>query len=312
MATRNLVLLFDGTWNKATENGDDNQTNVEKLYHFLPKNYKYNVHYEEGVGTKSNEKILGGTFGAGIDERISGAYRFLQRRYAEDTDNKLFIFGFSRGAYTARTFAQLLYYCGMPRKEQNMKNAWKSYYKQDSEAANKLKKSDNFFDVEIEMLGVWDTVKSTKDPDRKDTVLYPNVKAAYHAIAIDEKRKNFPILHFDTDSRVTQTWFSGVHSDIGGGYPDEESQLSNITLSWMIDAAKKHGLEFIENINDRLALDTDGTSKMHDSYCGNWRVLGKHIRQINPNDHVHSSVRTRILNNASYRPLNLPDNPLYI
>lgn len=311
MTTRNLVLLFDGTWNKADTGIDDDQTNVEKLYRLLPDSYVKNVHYEEGVGIKSEEEILGGAFGAGIDERILGAYRFLQSRYTDQGfDNRLFIFGFSRGAYTARTFAQLLDYCGVPTPKGNCQKAWDCYYRQDRQAADKLKQSGDFFDVSIDMLGVWDTVKSTLDSNRNDTTLYPNVKAAYHAMAIDEKRRNFPVLRFTEDPRITQVWFAGVHCDVGSGYAGNESQLSDITLAWMVDAAQKNGLEFVADAADYM--NPSPTGKLHDSYTGFWKTLGENVRHIGDRDSVHASVKARIEGGVSYYPINLPIDPHYV
>lgn len=311
MPARNLIVLFDGTWDKAETGSDDNQTNVEKIYRLLPDSYVHNIHYEEGVGVKSEEEILGGIFGAGIDERILGAYRFLQSRCADKAfENRLFIFGFSRGAYTARTFAQLLYYCGVPTSKGNPQVAWDCYYRQDQRAAEQLKTSRSFFNVDIEMLGVWDTVKSTLDPDRRDATLYPNVRAAYHAMAIDEKRLNFPVLRFTEDARITQAWFAGVHSDVGGGYPSAESQLSDITLAWMIAAARQHGMEFIPDVKDYL--DPSPKGKLHNSYEGAWEALGKKIRDIGDRESVHSSVKARLDSWIGYNPVNLPATPHYV
>jgi uncharacterized protein (DUF2235 family) len=311
MSARNLIILFDGTWNKAQTGVDDNQTNVEKIYRLLPDSYVDNVHYEEGVGIKSEEEILGAVFGVGIDERILSAYRFLQSRWADPGfENRLFIFGFSRGAYTARTFAQLLYYCGLSAPQESPQEAWDCYYKQDSEAAAKLKDSGRFFEVGIEMLGVWDTVKSTLDPDRKDTSLYPNVRAAYHAMAIDEKRLNFPVLRFDVDQRVTQLWFAGVHSDVGGGYPGEESGLSDIALAWMVDAARHHGVEFVADAEDYIAPNPE--SDLHNSYEGKWVRLGERVRHIGATEKIHSSVKTKLEAAIGYHPGNLPADPNYV
>jgi uncharacterized protein (DUF2235 family) len=320
MTLRNLMLLFDGTWNLADDD-DNNMTNVEKIYRLLPFGYDTrNVYYGEGVGVKSGEGIFGGMFGVGIDDRIFDVYRFLQRRFAEKGfENRLFLFGFSRGAYTARTVAQLLYYCGVPREERDCHRAWDCYYRQDSQAAETLKQSRDFFETDIEMLGVWDTVKSTLDSDRKDRTLYPNVKAAYHAMAIDEKRRNFPVLPFDeaTDPRITQVWFSGVHSDIGGGYPSDandpmkdESKLSDITLKWMVEAAQKRGLEFTPDFMGFLNPDPKG--KIHDSCTGKWKLLGESVRHIGSGDNVHSSVKERLNGNVGYCPTNLPPSPKYV
>lgn len=311
MTTRNLIVFFDGTWNLAGNGSDNNKTNVVKLYGLLPDSYVKNVHYEEGVGVKSQEEILGGVFGAGIDERILGAYRFLQSRYADPGyENRLFLFGFSRGAYTARTFAQLLYYCGVPTKDGKSQEAWDCYYRQDLKAAEKLRNGGAFSPVDIEMLGVWDTVKSTLDSNREDTKLYPNVRAAYHAMAIDEKRRNFPVLRFDEDARVSQVWFAGVHSDVGGGYPGAEAQLSDIALAWMVDAARSRGMEFLADAADYL--DPVPTGMIHNSCECAWKALGENLRRIGERDPVHASVRARLAGGVGYHPANLPVDPHFV
>ncbi|MCP4049640.1 MAG: hypothetical protein GY730_02925 [bacterium] len=309
---RNLVILFDGTWNDADEKIDD-ATNVEKIYRLLPNSYINNIHYEEGVGTRSQESISGLIWGSGIDDRILGSYRFLQSKFdgvdLRNDQSKIYIFGFSRGAYTARTFAQLLYYCGVPQKDGNPNKAWDAYYRQDLKLAEKLRDGGNFFDINIEMLGVWDTVKSTLDDDRNDMLLYPNVKYAYHAMAIDEKRKLFPILRFRKDPRISEVWFAGVHSDIGGGYKRKESQLSDITLLWMVKAAEKHGLAFVSDYLDYLAPSPLGT--MHNSLQGVWKELGTQNRTILSKDILHVSVEERLLASIRYEPTNIPNEPLF-
>ena len=310
MAVRDLILLFDGTWN-AAEDEDNNQTNVEKIYRLLPDSCVKCVHYEEGVGTKSGEAILGGVFGAGIDDRILGAYRFLQSKYSEDGfENRLFIFGFSRGAYTARTFAQLLAFSGVPPKGGRTQKGWDCYFRQDEDAAKKLREKNRFLDVSIEVLGLWDTVKSTLDQDRKDRTLYPNVKAAYHAMSIDEKRLTFPVLQFDDDTRIAQVWFAGVHSDVGGGYKAEQAGLADITLAWMVKAAETHGMVFIDDYMDYLAPDPAGD--IHNSYSGIWKALGDSTREIGADEKVHVSVKARLGAGVDYHPPNLPSEPCYV
>lgn len=310
---RNYIILFDGTWNDATDMADD-RTNVEKLYRVLADlNVNY-IHYEEGVGTKTYEAILGGAFGVGIDERILGAYRFLQSRfktspYQADKD-RIFIFGFSRGAYTARTFAQLLYFSGVPYADRDTQEGWGNYYRQNAVKAEKAKTDGDFFNVDIEMLGVWDTVKSTLDKDRKDTTLYPNVKAAYHAMAIDEKRRNFPVLRFADDPRVTQLWFSGVHCDVGGGYEYNDAQLADIALKWMIAAAAGHGLEFMPDYLDYIDDDPQGT--MHNSFKGKWKALGQKKRRFMPGDKFHISVKQRMDAGLGYDVKKIPDDAEFV
>lgn len=305
--SNDLVFLFDGTWNQA-EDGIDDETNVEKLYKLFPDSAIDNLNYEKGVGTRINEEIAGGSFGYGIDKRILGAYRFLQsrfERYKGDVASiRIFIFGFSRGAYTARVFAQLLSFSGVPVEGIVERSGWNNYLNQDEKAAQNLKDKGDYFAVEVEMLGVWDTVKSSYHKDRNDDILPSKVKAAYHAMAIDEKRSLFPILRFQSDKRITETWFAGVHSDIGGGYPSKESGLSDVTLEWMVNQAQKHKLEFIPDWAEYLAPNP--LEDMHDSFKGALAAGGENHREINPNDNIHKSVLKRIKGRADYKPENLP------
>ncbi|TXL03566.1 hypothetical protein BMR09_14690 [Methylococcaceae bacterium CS3] len=146
---------------------------------------------------------------------------FLRRRFAdkgwEREDNQIFIFGFSRGSYAARRLAGLITQCGIPVKAGDLDIAWQLYLKQDMQSTQALKDSGRLFDVSIEMLGVWDTVKTTTDSDFHDNLLPESVIKGYHAMAIDEKRLFFSVLQWQADPRIIQTWFSGVHSDVGGG-----------------------------------------------------------------------------------------------
>ena len=303
-----LVILFDGTWNEAAD-GNDDMTNVEKLYRLFPNSSLDNLNYEKGVGTRINEKISGGTLGYGIDKRILSAYRFLQsrfHRYKNDETPRIFIFGFSRGAYTARVFAQLLSFSGVPTEDIVEREGWNNYLSNDYDSAQKLKSKGEYFDVDIEMLGVWDTVKSSYHPDRNDKYLPSNVKAAYHAMAIDEKRSFFPILRFQNDKKITETWFAGVHSDIGGGYSAEQSGLSDITLEWMVNQAQKHGLELISDWSDYIDPNPL-TEHIHDSFKGALAIGGESYREISPDDNIHKSVFERVKKRKDYKPVNLPD-----
>lgn len=157
------------------------------------------------------------------------------------------------------------------------------------------------------MVGVWDTVKTTTDEDFNDKKLPDCVVSGYHAMAIDEKRKFFPVLKWDADSRVTQYCFAGVHSDVGGGYNDCE--LSDGSLKWMIDKAVAHGLKFKKSAVNGLKIDPAG--KLHDSYTGIWTAFGTRKRAIATGAIIHRSVEERINHVADYKPANLPKKPNY-
>lgn len=304
---RNLIIGCDGTWNDTAKSA---LTNVAKLLNAC--NAKNQVtHYEEGVGTAYMEALPGGLYGQGLDRQILGAYRFLVKRFADKDrakeDNKVFIFGFSRGAYAARRLAGLIAQCGVPVKDGDVDLAWQLYIRRDTLSVEALKKRGRLFDIPVEMLGVWDTVKTTSDSDFNDNDLPGCVVAGYHAMAIDEKRKLFPVLKWNAEVRVSQTWFSGVHSDVGGGY--NECGLSDIALQWMIDRACLHGLRFNAGAVNRLKKDPCGM--LHDSCEGIWKTLGICLRTIEKSETVHASTRERMQKMLVYKPVNLPKEPNY-
>jgi uncharacterized protein (DUF2235 family) len=304
---RNLIIGCDGTWNDTDQSA---LTNVAKLLNACMAQNQI-THYEEGVGTAHWEALPGGIYGKGLDRQILGAYRFLRRRFAdkdwEREDNKVFIFGFSRGAYAARRLAGLIAQCGVPAKAGDVQLAWQLYLRRDASSTMELKENGRLFDISVEMLGVWDTVKTTTDEDFNDNKLPKCVVKGYHAMAIDEKRKFFPVLKWNSEVRVNQMWFSGVHSDVGGGY--SESGLSDIALQWMIDRAYKHGLNFKARAVNKLKQDPCGM--LHNSYDGIWKVFGTRVRSIAKSATVHASTKERVQEMEGYNPTNLPEAPNY-
>ena len=303
---RNLVIGCDGTWN---DNDTGASTNVVKILDAC-KNRNLEKYYMEGVGTAHWEALPGGIYGANIDRQILGAYNFLAKMFRnkdwERKDNRLFIFGFSRGAYAARRLAGLVSFTGIPVKDADRELGWNLYLNKDVDSMAHLKAEGRFFDHPIEVLGVWDTVKTTTDPDFDDRILPEAVVAGYHAMAIDEKRTFFPILKWDKNIKARQVWFAGVHSDIGGGY--KETGLSDISLQWMIDSVYAHGLLFKASAVKNLKSNPDG--KLHNSYQGIWIPFGSKTRTIGKNDLVHQSVETRM--KKGYEPDNLPPTPTFV
>ena len=127
-------------------------------------------------------------------------------------------------------------------------------------------------------------------------------------MAIDEKRKFFPVLKWNDEARVTQTWFPGVHSDVGGGY--NECGLSNAALLWMIDHAYEHGMRFKASAVEKLKAAP--CSMLHDSYNGTWKAFGTRVRSIAKSAAVHVSAKERVQKMADYNPSNLPEEPNYV
>lgn len=319
MAKR-LIVCCDGTWNLADQ---PSKTNVTKVaLSVRPRSaagVEQRVFYHSGVGTRRLERLRGGAFGMGLSRNVVDAYRFLVHNY--EPGDELYLFGFSRGAYTARSLAGLVRNSGILRRENagRVKEAWSLYrdrVETPSGTASTLFRRAFSYEPEIHFIGVWDTVGALGIPvpgprwlkpvvtmvNRRwafhDTQLSSHVKGAFHALAIDEQRSAFrPTLwsrgpgDTDTEQELRQVWFAGVHSDIGGGYP--ETSLSDIALLWMVHHARRYGLEF-----DTRALSPDGPREMspdrntefrvrplvmgelHDSRTGLYRLAGPLHRPI--------------------------------
>jgi len=274
---RNLVVCCDGTNNEFGENN----TNVVRLLSLaLKRDETQVVFYEPGLGTfpavgawtplqQAFTKLLGSAFGFGLSHNIAVCYDFLVANYKPG--DRIYLFGFSRGAYTVRVLAALIHVCGLMRtKNANLAPyVFNLFRKQATRAKKKNDKAerrtgekqrlrlpvcDEFkrvFCVEpkIHFIGVWDTVSSVGsifDPfNLPYTRWNPSVETVRHAISIDEKRKFFRTnlwSHSNEFTDVEQLWFAGVHGDIGGGYPERQSGLAKITLKWMLDEAGKAGV----------------------------------------------------------------------
>ena len=264
---RKLVLCFDGTWGRQPEKGcEGKRTNVLKLYGSVAAGEGSGQEkvYFPGVGTRGVlDSAIGGATGYGLTHNIQKGYGWLCANYEEG--DEVFLFGFSRGAYTARSLAGLIRKCGLlHRRNMHMIDVAYSLYRKKDASPDTVEAScfrEAFSrEIEIRFIGVWDTVGSLGLPlfvldklDDKmffafhDTELSRIVKNAFHAVAIDEHRKDFDVTLWDSEKTkegqvMEQRWFVGSHSDVGGGYDDQN--LSNITLRWMQEKAEGCGLRF--------------------------------------------------------------------
>jgi uncharacterized protein (DUF2235 family) len=262
---KNIVVSLDGTGN---EFGDDN-SNVVKLYSTLVIDGQRQVgYYHPGVGTmgapaahnkitKTWSVVTGLAFGAGLLANVGDAYRYLMNVY-EHGDN-VFIFGFSRGAYTARALAGVLHMFGLlcPGNEGLIPYIIRLYAKRTRSAAGMTHtfqvasgfKTTFCRPCPLHFVGLWDTVSSVGwvwDPVRLPyTAQNPDMANGRHAISIDERRCYFQSNLWGEQlpgQTLKQVWFAGVHSDIGGSYSEAESGLSKITLEWMLCEARSFGL----------------------------------------------------------------------
>lgn len=338
---KRIVIFCDGTWNTPDkmEDGKYCQSNVVKMANALSQNSSDGtiqlLYYDTGIGSEGNlfKRIFDGATGTGISKNILQAYRFIIKNY--ESGDELFLFGFSRGAYTVRSLAGLIRNSGILKKEylDKMQRAYDIYRSRKLEYLPREVEATLFrktFAVEehtqIKFIGVWDTLGALGNPlfmkrlSRRrnqfhDTKLSSRISHAYQALSIDEKRRNFkPAFWYQNpelkNQVLEQVWFSGVHSDTGGGYPPNQSGLSNKALIWMLEKAQSCGLKF-----DEITLDPQLEDKLHNSYKGFYRLLPPLYRKIGfpePQkgekiESIHPSIKKKYNNDSNYRPKNLID-----
>ena len=321
---KRIVICADGTWNKPEKDLDkDFPTNVLKVARAIAPvakdGVKQVVFYDWGLGSY-HASIAGGGFGKGINKNIADNYRFIVQNY--DPGDELYFFGFSRGAYTVRSLAGFINNCGILKREHanRIDEAFDIYKNPDIQpkddfSVNYRKKYAVDSKVRIKFIGVWDTVGALGIPFRMfgflnekhlfhDNKIGPNIDVARHAMAIDELRDDFKptIWKKRRGMDLRQVWFAGVHSDVGGGYePDENGEsLADIPLKWMLGEAAESKLQFENHIYKNLKGNP--LTERHDEYEGFFKVLGKYKRKIYHNTKIHSSVKIRFENKASYKP----------
>lgn len=321
---KRIIFCADGTWDKVK-----NDTNVRKLFKAIPQTPDQLSFYDNGVGTWGTfwRRLLGGAFGAGLFQKIKDGYKKIAEQYKPHDD--IFIFGFSRGAYTARSLAGMIAICGLPTTgfdDHLVNTAFQAYRERDlNRRAAILAALEGYclFDAKIKMVGVWDTVGSLGIPalwggvDPQiygflDTTLHPDVLNAYQALAIDERRREFPPTLWQPPSPpvagrvLEQVWFCGAHCDIGGGY--DPAGLSDIALSWILDKAHNLGLRIHPGIWAQYArLDAQSAlAPLHNSWNIFWGL--PNARTIAGDSVLSNSVAIRCQSDASYRPHNLKMN----
>lgn len=264
---RNVVVCCDGTANEFAENN----TNVVRLYSALIDDPQRQViFYHPGVGTMEAPGALttlgrkatvaaGSAFGYGLQNDIAAAYAFVMNSFKESEGDRLFLFGFSRGAYTVRAVASLLHACGVLRAGHETSILYairllNSIRQDRPHIVDKFKSTFSCSECKPYFVGVWDTVSSVGWINNPLHVPYsannPDIAIGRHAISIDERRAFYrPNRWIPADppkpagpKDLKQVWFAGAHCDVGGGYPEAEGGLSKIALKWMIKEAEAKGL----------------------------------------------------------------------
>jgi uncharacterized protein (DUF2235 family) len=260
-------------------------------------------YYHRGVGTIWGEKLLGGLFGWKLSRNITDAYIWLAQQF--EPGDQVFVFGFSRGAYTARSFVGLISRCGilinqdLPELKMLAKEAYQIYRQKpinEKEAETfRLGNSHNNPDPHIKLIGVWDTVGALGIPPRvprigrhnfefHDVKLCDIVENAYHAMALDEHRPDFDVTVWSNNppalhQTVEQRWFIGAHSNVGGGYGPKD-RLPDISLEWMQGKAIKNALEFKNQVSVHPQAFLDPIRDSYEEFLPN--LLSSDYQKRNP------------------------------
>lgn len=331
---KRIVICCDGTWNTPDQgrNGVALPTNVARLAGAVAGRDDDGIdqvtYYGAGVGTDGGKlkRWFAGATGWGLSDNLLEAYRFVISHFRPG--DELFLFGFSRGAFTVRSLGGLINNSGILRREHEdrVEQAYDLYRSRSASAHPRRTESKLFRKTwawqdrtPVRFIGVWDTVGALGNPlflmrsplSRRfhfhDTDLSSTVENAFHAMAIDEKRKHFRATRWQrqadspTDQRLEQRWFVGVHSDVGGG--TRHTGLSDLALVWLTDRARECGL----SVGD-LAPAPDPGEGPGKSRTGFYRLLRPYHRPIaaqpvaTTGETLDDSVHERYENDNRYRP----------
>lgn len=327
---KNVVVCLDGTGNQVAAR---DSTNVVRLFEMLDLSDPgaQVAYYDPGVGTFSAQgawtpagrvlsRGIGLAFGAGMRQNLAEAYTFLMQ-YWEPGD-RLFVLGFSRGAYTARALAGLVHRAGVFRAgNENLvqyvvnaytrnKRTWTDddWRQIDRLSAAFAHRHDGSRSVPLEFLGLWDSVKAAgvlrgtlRWPYTRQV---PNVRHVWHAVSIDEKRRpyrEYLVTAATARTTVNEVWFAGVHSDVGGTFEDDP-RLAEIALKWVTDGARTHGLLVRSSAYRKICTLTAEHAHGAVHRMGwVWALLTYRRRSLPAGAQVHCSVRARAEASGEYR-----------
>jgi len=345
---KRLIVCCDVTWGKSVSSYPTNVLKFASLIKYIaddktPQIVSYFAEHSR-LDETLIESVSGDTLGLGIDNMIQDAYSFLCMNYDVNSQDEIYLIGFSQGAYIVRCLAGMISKCGL-LKRSKLREIPQAYglYRDSQISSNDLKVEkfrENYsqqidteqdelkYSIPIKMLGCFDTVgclgmadvkpwfsmakPSTQKYEFFDSKVSLTVENAFHAVAIDEKCKLFPPILMDSNDDnpnqvVQEVFFSGNHACIGGGIRDYQG-LSDYPLKWMIHQAQKLGLEFYssETESEELQIKLDPTTPFDHRLTGVYAVGGEQWRPIKtPNVAIHYSVVERLKACPEYRPPNL-------
>ncbi|MFK7869868.1 MAG: DUF2235 domain-containing protein [Roseobacter sp.] len=307
------VVILDGTMSSLDPAC---RTHIGTLYAMLRElGTQVSLYYEPGLQWHDLASGRDVITGRGINRQIRRAYGYLTSRY--HPGDQIFLFGYSRGAYAVRSLAGVIDLVGLLRPEhateRNIRTVYRHYEGDTkSSAAQALRTAMCHTSVEIEMIGVFDTVKSLgvnlpilwrlneKRHAFHSHELSHNVKAGFHALALEETRVAYsPVLWTTPEGyqgRVEQMWFAGTHGDVGGQLSGFEPAraLSNISLVWMLERAQAAGLPLPLGWPDRFPCDVSATSMSTFRGAGKWLISRRPRKALHdPSERLHDSVAKR-------------------
>ncbi|KAI9264561.1 hypothetical protein EDC94DRAFT_693288 [Helicostylum pulchrum] len=335
---RRIIVCLDGTWETPQE-----KTNVYKFYIGIDTAsdqhlYEYKSIYCSGLGTKGKNPFLGGFFGYGITSQIISAYQYICINYRDEKD-EIWLIGFSRGAYTARSLVGMIYNVGL-LPEVNLEHSREAYERYrdrfEYDHPNQIRSTQFREEYQCKMpsihfLGCFDTVGALGVPklpwylggstlyglfsslhEFHDTKLSPIIKNAYHAISIHEQREWFrpTLMRFssaaNTDQQtLEQVWFPGMHGDVGG-QESGDNLLSCHSLYWMISKARKNGLKFKTDMTD---CSVNSQFSYHDSYVSSfvYKLMPRDDRVIQKNSMTDTYTITQIYKHGQFNDYITPE-----
>ena len=332
------VLCFDGTWNRPDDEHkqDDLQieTNARRFYEAVlgpPAVPDQTCWYDDGVGNGRCwfDRFGGGAFGLGLDMKIQDGYRYLAQTY--EPGDHIFLVGYSRGAYSARSLLGMIRKCGLLQREylHLAPRAYELY--RNRHMTNDCPETIAFRaryarDLRVNFIGLFDTVGALGVPlssfasynrelyEFHDVGLSSNVDHAYHAVALDEHRHHFNVSLWDPAEPVAaeleQRWFLGSHSDVGGGEADR--RLSDLPLRWLMERAIAAGL-VLDPKRVPLRVDRNHLAPVYDSYsdflAGTFSLFAEpFFRPVGHtyfgNEVLDESVLRRLEEDEYYHPMN--------
>lgn len=286
-------------------------------------------------------KALGGTLGMGVIGRIVRGFTFISRNYAEGDAIHIVGFsrGAYTARALAGMIAKVgllrPIYCDPAKKLDAYRLGIAAWARSRSIMLDGAGKLDDIArvllefiercvaaqlpddalitDIPIKSVAVWDTVGSMGIPEYAggrridvfrfvDSDLSDKVEYGFHAMAINEMRSDFPVTRWNPRQKIEQVWFVGAHADIGGGYPADESRLSDIALRWMTNKLSKLQVAFATPLVYPPSPQAIGQQWHTPWENPPFNILLKTAREVLPGDVIHGSVKERWENDATYRP----------